>query len=320
MKIAIVEGSHWHTDIHVNAFRTAGCDIVGMSDASQTSRSQLAETYECATFGTPTELIEATTPELVVVLGKHVDMPRLAIEVAATGTPLVLEKPCAISAPALLPLIEKLDEVDGFAAVPLGHRHRDLWETVHQSSATFGHFRIVSGSVQRYLDWNVPWVLDPAASGGGVLRNLGIHAVDAFCMVAGEGSIEVIGARLDEHPDYPGIDRRATALLAQGDLSGLVEVAYTFPDDSSADVEWRIQWDDSYVRDRNNRIEVTDIAGTTTTDRVETPGRYERFAIDVCRRVANGEPPTASVHDAHRALSVIDSIYEAGTTHWSSTS
>ena len=53
-----------------------------------------------------------------------------------------------------------------------------------QLVGTFGDlahatFRIVGGPPARDIADDVPWMLDPAVSGGGALRNLGIRAADA---------------------------------------------------------------------------------------------------------------------------------------------
>jgi predicted dehydrogenase len=37
----------------------------------------------------------------------------------------------------------------------------------------------------RYLAWDSPWMLDPARSRGGCLRNLGPHGLDVFLWLTG---------------------------------------------------------------------------------------------------------------------------------------
>ena len=53
------------------------------------------------------------------------------------------------------------------------------------------HFRLVNGPPERYRVDGVAWMLDPALSGGGALRNLGIHGVDCAAALA-TGALRVV--------------------------------------------------------------------------------------------------------------------------------
>src|SRR5690606_14006527 len=74
------------------------------------------------------------------------------------------------------------------------------------------HFRVVNGPPSRYEVMGVPWMLDSAVSGGGCLRNLGIHCVDAFAYFTHGEEIEVLQAAIEQHSDV-NIETFAAALL-----------------------------------------------------------------------------------------------------------
>ena len=68
---------------------------------------------------------------------------------------------------------------------------RALGQAGRLGALSHSNFCLINGPPERYVQDGCGWVLDAAASGGGVLRNLGIHGVDAFLGLAGEQDVAI---------------------------------------------------------------------------------------------------------------------------------
>ena len=91
-----------------------------------------------------------------------------------------------------------------------------------------GHFRIVNGPPQRYRDDGVGWMLDPAIGGGGALRNLGIHGIDAALSLA-QGALRVVSASIGNRiHDEPVEDHAHVTLRDEAGTLFTVEAGYTY--------------------------------------------------------------------------------------------
>jgi predicted dehydrogenase len=151
-------------------------------------------------------------------------------------------------------------------------------------------------------------MLDPAIAGGGCLRNVGLHGIDAFLHLTGEDA-QVMGAQLSSRALGERVEDYATVLLrsASGVL-GTIEVGNTFPG-KGADAEWKLAGRDALLVQREGSLRCTTAAGDQTFT-AEPSEPLPAIALrDALARWKSGEPPAAGVEDCHRAMRLADDAY-----------
>jgi predicted dehydrogenase len=172
----------------------------------------------------------ADRPDLVIALGRGPEAATRLAWLIQHDIPILADKPIGLSHADVAPLAEMARQRDRFVAVALVNRIAGVIDALGDAGRTAHvYFRIVNGHPRRYRDWGVPWMLDPRQSGGGALRNLGVHGVDAFLALAGEQPVRV------EHAAFHSIFGEAVEDYACGAARrrwnvGLIEAGYTHPD------------------------------------------------------------------------------------------
>ena len=97
-------------------------------------------------------------------------------------------------------------------------------------------------------------MLDPQQSGGGALRNLGVHGIDAFLALAGEQAVRVDHAAFQSHLRRSRwrITPRSCCARRMG-WSALIEAGYTHPD-AGGTYEFRINAERGAMVDTGSRL------------------------------------------------------------------
>lgn len=305
MKIALFGVGHWHGPMHVQAALAAGAGIAAIWDPDPATAARIAAGAGAPVAATPQAALDLR-PDLCVLMGHPHDVPALARMVIAARLPLMLEKPAA---PATAPLraLETLARQHGaFVAVPLANR----LSPALQGSAPVAHatFRIVNGPPRRYADWGVPWVLDPAVSGGGALRNLGLHGIDSARSLA-TGPLRVLSAHLGHHTRTTVEDH---ALVTLTDTTGAlftVEAGYTAPGPASSDYAWRVAHQSETLIDRGASAIRMGADGDSPLPPLPLAARYDAFMADTLARLRDSRPPLADLSDYVAAMDLIDTAY-----------
>jgi predicted dehydrogenase len=317
VRVGLIGVGHWHAAIHLGAARSAGAEVAAAWDAHGPTAEAFAMRHDAPLAATPDEV--AARSDLLVVMGRPDTVPPLAELVAAKGLPMILEKPAAPDGEGLAALARRIAP-DRFVAVPFPNRLGPAMQEYRRLAATgraggIGHaaFRIVNGPPRRYRDDGVPWMLDPALSGGGALRNLGIHGIDSALALA-MGPVRLASAHIGLRI-HRGETIEDHALVTLEDATGAlftVEAGYTFASLSpGGDFEWRIATANAYLVDRG------DAASAATLDDAQevalTPlppsERYAAFMADTLSRLSSSRPPAVGLADYVRAMEVIDQAY-----------
>src|SRR5262249_7194290 len=141
-------------------------------------------------------------PDFVLALGRHRQMAEIAHHLLDEGYPFLMEKPMGIDAQEVEAVAAKAARLNAFVAVPLAQRYAPVAQRARQLPAKGAfvppphiYIRINRPAPPRYAAWDCPWMLDPAESGGGCLRNLGSHCFDMFLHLTDE-SAQVTAAQL----------------------------------------------------------------------------------------------------------------------------
>ena len=320
LRIAAIGVGHWHS-LYDAAYLKA---LAGMPEAAlvavhdpdaEMAASRAAALGGPAAFTDYAEMLEKTRPDFVVVLGRHSDMARVAGDVLDAGYPFMIEKPAGLDATEVRRVADKAASKKTFAAVPLfqrfqpfvSHAQRMLAEGAFGPLSHF-YFRSNRPSSARYVAWGAPWMLDPAIAGGGCLRNIGLHGIDAFLFLTGEDA-EVTGVQLSSRALGKPVEDYATLLLrTPSGVLGTIEVGNTFPG-KGADAEWKLAGRDAMLTLRDGALRCTTAAGAQDLAG-ETPEPLPVVALrDALARWQRGEPPAAGVEDCYRAMRVVDEAY-----------
>lgn len=168
-------------------------------------------------------------------------------------------------------------------------------------------------------------MLDPEASGGGFLRNLGTHGLDALMVLVVE-PWEVTGAKISNRALGQPVEDYASVLLrsATGVLATL-EVGNAYPRRTAegaqklptrdrlldgADGEWKICGEHALLMAKDGMLRIVSADGEENLpgEHVGNPSlQMLRETLDSWHR--GGSPP-AGVEDCLRAVHLIDEAYK----------
>jgi predicted dehydrogenase len=320
VRVAAIGAGHWHSLYDAAYLKTlarmpdAKLVAVHDPDAALAAR-RAAELGGPPAFDDYRAMLERTRPDFVIVLGRHCDMAAAAHFLLDEGYPFVVEKPAGIDAAEVRGVAEKAAAKGAFAAVPLFQRFHPFVLHARRmlSGGAFGtlshfYFRSNRPTSARYVAWDAPWMLDPALAGGGCLRNIGLHGIDAFLHVTGEAA-HVAGVQLSARALGRAVEDYASVLLrtASGVL-GTIEVGNTFPGKGS-DAEWKLAGRDALLRQRDAGLQSIDANGERALP-ADLPEPLPALALrDALQRWQRGEPPAAGIEDCHRAMRLVDEAY-----------
>jgi predicted dehydrogenase len=172
------------------------------------------------------------------------------------------------------------------------------------------YFRTNRPTSDRYRVWGAPWMLDPAAAGGGCLRNVGLHGLDALHYVTGDAA-EVTGAQLSSSALGQRVEDYASVMLrtASGMLA-TVEAGNTFPGPTGGDAESKLAGRDAMLVLRGGSLRCYSKAGSREI--VEPQGEPLPVVAfrDALARWQRGEAPIAGPEDCYKAMRLVDRAYE----------
>ena len=319
-RIAAIGVGHWHSLYDAAYLKTLvtmpEAELVGIQDADVAmAESRAAQLGNPAVFTDYREMLRKTRPDFVIVLGRHSDMAAAAHHLLDEGLPFLIEKPAGVNAEEVRALADKAATKSTFAAVPLFQRFHPFMTHARRmlDEGAFGpvshfYFRANRPTSARYTAWGAPWMLDPAIAGGGCLRNIGLHGLDAFLFLARE-DVRVTGAQVSSRALGQRVEDYASVLLrsASGVLA-TIEVGNTFPG-KGADAEWKLAGRDALLTLRGGSVRCTTAAGD---QEIGGPMAEHLSAValrDALERWRSGKPPAASLEDCYRAMRLVDEAY-----------
>jgi predicted dehydrogenase len=320
LRVAAIDVSHWHA-LHDAAYLRllAAMDdvrLVGLHDASAAVAAERA----AAVGGPPVftdyrEMLATTRPDFVVALGPHRRMPETADFLLEQGYPFMMEKPMGVSAADVERIAAKAAARRAFVAVPLPQRYAPFVARARTMLAEgrFGplshlYLRLNRPTSARYHAWHSAWMLDPAAAGGGCLRNLGAHLLDLFRLLTGEEA-RVVAAQTSARVHGQAVEDYASVLLrTAGGVLGTIEVGNTVPYDGS-DGEWKIAGRDAIlVLYHDDAMRLITAAGEERLASPPTP-LYGVCVRDILDHFRRGAAPPIGVGDLLAAVRLIDEAY-----------
>jgi predicted dehydrogenase len=322
LRIVVLGVSHWHAPRYLAALRDQGEQIVGVSDPDEAVVRRISDDLGRPGDTDGLALVERTKPDLVLAMATHAAMPSQTAGLLDLGPALILEKPLGRQAADVAPLVEMAARRQRFAAVALINRHGRLWAEINRLQAAgrlgpiiHAHFRVVNGPPTRYQRDGVAWMLDPAISGGGALRNLGIHSADALCRLAGEEDLTVVGAAVSHRVYAEPVEEFAAGIVrTSSGFVGTLEAGYSFATMAAGgDAESRVMAANATLiaRERQLVVRTLDDGHETSMETEDSGTLYDQFVSDSLERFRTGQPPLATISDCWRAMLLLDAIYAA---------
>lgn len=179
----VIVGAGFIADHHGAALRAnSRAHLAGVVDVDPGRASGWAE----AAGGAPwsVDLAEALAwpdADACIVCTPNFTHEQIALQVAAAGKHLLVEKPLTITVPSAQRVVEAFSRARCTVMAAHTHRFYDYARTVTESIASgavgrpvFARLALLGGWI--WPDWRA-WVLDPAKSGGHALHN-GVHLLD----------------------------------------------------------------------------------------------------------------------------------------------
>ena len=276
--------------------------------------------------------IERPEVDLVIILTPHDEMPEVAVTAAGAGKHLIVEKPCAVDAGAFGVVLDAVHRGGVKATSPYLWRYdpvvlraQELLADGALGRLLYGTGRFNAGRPNRYREL-APWMLEHAKSGGGPLRNLGVHLIDVLCLLFDaepthaycQLSRAVHGLEIEDHA-------RALIEFADGQ-QGLVESSYVMPPGyppTGYDSALTLKGTQGYLswQQLDNTMIVCTMDGACEQKPVQrTAGGWTdakgyggenglQFLADFADAIRNDAPPRISLRDAARMLRVVDAAH-----------
>lgn len=321
LRIAAIEVGHWHSlfdAAYLPALvRMPDVSLVGIQDPDATlAARRAAQLGDPPVYTDYRDMLRRLRPDFVIALGRHSAMAGIAHHLLDEGYPFLVEKPAGLNAAEVRSVADKAAAKGTFAGVPLFqrlhpfaiHARRLLAEGAFGPVSHF-HFRSIRGSSARYVAWGAPWMLDPAVSGGGCLRNIGTHGIDLFLHMLDEEA-EVTAAQTSARALGQAVEDYAAVLLrsTSGALA-TIEVGNTYPA-QGADGAWQLAGRDGLLLLQGGAVRWVSARGEEQLAGPPAAPLPVSALRDALSRWQAGKPPAASLRDCYRAMRLIDRAYE----------
>lgn len=321
-RVAVTEVNHWHSSYdaaYLQVLRDLDVDIVGVSDADLALAADRARRFESRAFADYRAMIDETKPDFVVALGRHIDMPAIARFLIEADIPFMMEKPMGTTAEDVNALADLAEARGAWAAVPFPNRLLP-WAVRAKAmieASEFGRIshvvmRLIRPTMQRYVEWDSPWMWDRELAGGGALLNLGGHGMDLARMLLGP-DVSVATAAISNRVHQAQVEDYALATLRNGDGALIhVEVGYTWPTwpANESDLEFKVAGEKAALRVVPDGLQVI---APGRDDRypgaASAAGNYPPLISDMLERAGRGDPPAISARDCANAMQLVHDAY-----------
>jgi len=309
MRVAMLGVGHWHAGMHAKGVADAGAEIAGVWDSDIGAVARFVDGFGGIARPDAAAAID-DGPDLVIALGRG---PAAAAQLAwliEQGIPILADKPIGVRHADVAPLADAAERHSRFVSVALVNRIGGAVEALHDCGRLVHfYFRIINGHPRRYRDWHVPWMLDPQQSGGGALRNLGVHGVHAFLTFAGQQPVHVECATFNSLFGEAVEDYAVVTLRSRDGMVGTVEAGYTHPDIGGS-FEMRINGEHGALVDDGTKLIAVPPFSLDQVACVTSNRRYGHFVADTIGRIAAGRPPLVSLREFATATALVDQCYQ----------
>lgn len=125
MRVAILEASHWHVPLYLDALETPRLEVVAVSDLERNRGKAIADRFGARLYTRCEELLERESVDFAFAFGRHTTMPRIGEAPISRNVPFAQEKPCALRAADVARLHDLARTANVYVAVPFIPRLSD---------------------------------------------------------------------------------------------------------------------------------------------------------------------------------------------------
>jgi predicted dehydrogenase len=323
MKIALIEVSHWHAPLYLEALASSGAQVVAVSDQDPAVARRVAERLGCRADADYPTMLREVRPDFVFAFGRHREMPAIAAHLIRARLPFAMEKPMGLSGEEVVALRALAESQGAFIAVPFVFRYSPIQEVIDGLRAsgrfgelTNGYFRFIAGPPSRYTQGDSAWLLDPATSGGGCTINLSVHFLDLSLALLGPRVVESVYAVLGRRKYGGPVEDFSTVLLSTGDgVACTIETGYAYPSDPAhpRHLELCLTTTTGYLEVREGQYAWAGHDGVRIERAIDTDTDrfYPLFVRRTLSDFASGARPITSVGDMARVMALVDAAYRS---------
>lgn len=229
MQLVLLEVSHWHAPLYLDAAVAGGDRVMAVSDRNAEIAGRVAARFGARVYPGWRELLEAERADFAFAFGRHKEMSAIGGALVERGTPFVMEKPCGLNAAEVRQLRDRAKAKQLFVGVPLVQSLGPLSAMLEERRRPLhAWFRFIAGPPARYPATGSGWMLDPAQSGGGCFINLSGHFLDLALRLLPR--VTRVSARMSSAVYGEQIEDYALATLESPDGgTAVVETGYLYP-------------------------------------------------------------------------------------------
>lgn len=322
MNVVLLEVSHWHTPLYLDALeRLADVTVTAISDATGTRGAALAERFGARLFDDWQTLLQDQPADFAFAFGPHDELHAMGKTLIERRIPFAMEKPCGLTRQEVLELRRLVEAADLFVAVPLIWRHSELLSRLKSAALHTGakwrtqSFRFNAGPPDRYLTNSCAWMLDPRRSGGGCTINLAVHFVDLIEQICAE-RIRSVSAVMYRDPQLAAVEIGSMmTLVTESGCICTIETGYNYPANTPEQREYSfsLSSDRFYARSTAEGMRLIDSNGQASDLQMSLNSDvyYDNFVTDVLAADRDTAYGGARLATMHTVLSIIEAAYES---------
>ncbi len=297
--------------------------VAMVCDLNREKAVALAEKIGCKWTTDPEDIFKACDIDIVIVATPNNQLAGNTLKAVKANKHVIVEKPGAVSAAELEPVMEVIKGTDLKVKVGFNHRYHPALLKAHEilSSCDTGDIMFIRG---RYghggrIGYDREWRADPSISGGGETMDQGVHLIDLSRWFMGDFK-EVDGFVNTYYWDMPVDDNGFIALRKDDGRAAWLQVSCT---------EWKNMFSFE-IYCKYAKLEITGLGGSYGVERLayykmlpemgppdtiiyEFPRGDDSWALefkDVVSAIEEKKPLTmGDIHDAYEAIKIVEKIY-----------
>lgn len=320
IRFAVVGCGTAANHIHLPALRSAGAEVTAFASRSLTSSEATCETWGAGTVERRWEdAVARDDVDAVVIATPNVQHHAVAMAALAAGKHVLVEKPMACT-------VAEADEMIGAAEraarvlVPFQNTRfaapfvAAAQQVAEGAIGDVTGFRVAFGHAGPQA-WapNATWFFERAASGGGCLVDLGVHAIDLVRAVTG-GDLTHVAALLDGRRGDPeaGVETDAQ-LLVRLDRGAIGTIHASWSARPGPDHQLTVVGSDGTLH-LDSRTPLTLLTASGERSGVELPQTTGSPLDELLAAVRGERAPAVTAADGRAAVAVVEAAYASAAT------
>ncbi|RXZ83515.1 gfo/Idh/MocA family oxidoreductase [Paenibacillaceae bacterium] len=315
---AVLIGAGIIGDYHLKAMAELdGVNMIAIADINLDKAQLTAKQYGIEAFQNYQQMVEQLQPDIAIIALPHFLHTEAAIFCANHGCHLLVEKPMATSSQACTDIIEAVERNGVIMLVGQTQQYigRNLDAKKIIQSGRLGQLVMIHDNRHDvyFTEQRPKWFLDKTMSGGGIVFNLGIHAIDKIQWLT-DSRIAKVNATVSYCADgYPDVEGSAVMLLETDagvpctvSLSGYNGVAYE---------DTELVFTNGMIKiGPNNTVSVSVNGKYEVLPQVETRNPFQLQLIDLLACIEEQRQPYASGEYGRSVVQVAEAVYLSSTT------